>query len=61
MYRVLNMSEFLIFMNFRKYDRAVDMRQDAIMEELRIFQDFQYASFLHMHVLHKVLNMSEDG
>ena len=58
---VLNMSEFLIFSNFCKYDRVLDMRRDAIMEELSIFQDFQYASFLHMYVLHKVLNMSEDG
>ena len=58
---VLNMSEFLIFVNFSKYVRVLDMRRDAIMEELSIFQDFQYASFLYMYVLHKVLNMSEDS
>ena len=34
MCRVLNMSEFLLFMNFRRYDRVLDMRQDTIMEEL---------------------------
>ena len=32
MCRVLNMSEFWIFINFRKYDRALNMRQNAIME-----------------------------
>ena len=57
----LNMSEYLIFVNFSKYDRVLDMHRDAIMEELSIIQDFQYASFLHMYVLHKVLNMSEDS
>ena len=34
MCRVLNMSEFLLFMNFRRYDKVLDMRQDTIMEEL---------------------------
>ena len=34
MCQVLNMSEFLLFMNFRRYDRVLDMRQDTIMEEL---------------------------
>ena len=57
----LNMSEYLIFVNFSKYDRVLDMHRDAIMEELSIIQDFQYASFLNMYVLHKVLNMSEDS
>ena len=33
MCRVLNMPEFRIFVNFRKYDRALNMRRDAIMEE----------------------------
>ena len=58
---VLNMSEFLIFVNFSKYDRVLDMRWDAIMDKLSIFLDFQYANFLHMYMLHKVLNMSEDS
>ena len=33
MCRVLNISEFQIFVNFRKYDRVLNMRQDPIMEE----------------------------
>ena len=33
MCQVLDMSEFLIFVNFRKYDRVLNMRRDAIMEE----------------------------
>ena len=33
MCQVLDLSEFLIFVNFRKYDRVLNMRRDAIMEE----------------------------
>ena len=33
MCRVLDMSELLIFVNFRKYHRVLNMRWDAIMEE----------------------------
>ena len=33
MCQVLDMSEFLIFVNFRKYDRVLNMRRDAIMEK----------------------------
>ena len=35
------------------------MRPDAIMQEFWIFQDSEYARFLHMQALHKVLNMTE--
>ena len=55
--RVLEISEFWIFINFRKYDRILNMRQNAIMEGLWIFQDSEYARFLNMQVLHKVLDM----
>ena len=34
MYRVLNMSKFWIFVNFREYDRILNMRGGEIMEEL---------------------------
>ena len=37
------------------------MRQDTIMQEFWIFQDSKYARFLHMQVLHKILNMPEYG
>ena len=33
MCQVLDLSEFLIFVNFRKYDRVLNMRRDAIKEE----------------------------
>ena len=33
MCQVLDMSEFLIFVKFRKYDRVLNIRRDAIMEE----------------------------
>ena len=55
------MSEFLIFVSFRKYDRVLKMRQDAIMEGFWIFQDSKYARFLRMQALPKVLNMPEYG
>ena len=35
------------------------MRRDAIMEELLLFQDFEYARVLHMQELHKILNIPE--
>ena len=56
---VLNMSEFWVFVNFRKYDRVLKMRQDTIMEGFGIFQDSEYARFLSIQVLHKILNMPE--
>ena len=31
--RVLNISEFSIFVNFRKYDKVMNMSRDAIMKE----------------------------
>ena len=46
MCQVLDLSEFLIFVNFRKYDRVLNMRRDAIMEEFWIFQDYEYTRFL---------------
>ena len=51
-----NMSEFWIFVNFLKFDRVLNMRRDAIMEGLEIFKDSKYTRFLHMQVLHMVLN-----
>ena len=35
------------------------MRRDAIMEEFWIFQDSEYARFLQMQALRKVLNKAE--
>ena len=52
------MSEFWIFVNFRKYNRVLNMRRDAIMSGFWIFQDSEYTKFLRMQTLHKVLNMS---
>ena len=40
---------------------GLSMPQDAIMEELWIFQDSEYTRFLYMQTLHKVLNVSEYG
>ena len=59
MRRVLNMSESWIFVNFRKYDRLLNMHLDVIMKEFWIFQDSEYAKFLDMQALYKVLNMPE--
>ena len=53
------MSEFRIFVDFREYFRVLNMRQDAIMKGFCIFQEFEYARFLHMQAMHKVLNMSK--
>ena len=33
------------------------MRQDAIMEGFWMFQNSEYARYLHMQALHKVLNI----
>ena len=57
---VLNMSEVSMFVNFRKYDRVLNMCRNA-NERVLIFQDFQYARFLHMQALDNVLNMPEQG
>ena len=46
MCQVLDLSEFLIFVNFRKYDRVLNMRRDAIIEEFWIFQDYEYTRLL---------------
>ena len=59
MCRVLDMSELLIFVNFRKYHRVLNMRWDAIMEEFWIFSNFEYARFLRTQALQKVLNIPE--
>ena len=56
MCRVLNMSEFWIFVNFRKYNRILNMRWDAIMRGSCILHDSEYTRFLLMQTLHKVLN-----
>ena len=37
------------------------MVEDTIMEDFKIFQDSEYARFLHMQVLHKVLSMPKYG
>ena len=55
--QVLNMSEFWIFLSFRKYDRVLSMGRNAIMEGLWIFQHSKYARVLCMQALRKVLNM----
>ena len=57
MCRVLNMLDFWIFLNFRKYGRVLNMLREAIMKEFWIFQDSEYARFLHMQELCKFLNM----
>ena len=41
--RVLNMSDFWIFVNFRKNGRVLNIRWDAIIEGFWIFQDSDYA------------------
>ena len=56
---VLNISELWIFVNFRKYDRVMNISRDVIMEEFWIFQDSEYARFLHMQAVYRVLNMVE--
>ena len=61
MCRVLNMSDFWIFVNFRKYDRVLNICRDIIMDGFRISQDSEYVGFLHMQALHKILNMPEYG
>ena len=56
MCRVLNVSVF-----FRKYGRVLNVCQDAIMEGFSIFQGSEYARFLRMQALPKVLNMPKIG
>ena len=58
---ILNMPEFWIFANFRKYNRIQNIHGDAIKEEFWVFQDFKYGSLLHMQALYEVLNMPEYG
>ena len=58
MCQVLIISDLWIFINFRKYDRVLNMRCDAIKEEVWIFQD---SDFLRKQALHKVLNIPEYG
>ena len=59
MWQVLNMSEFWIFVNYRKYDGVLNMCWDAIIEKFLIIQDSEYARFLQMQTLDKVLNVPE--
>ena len=55
MCRVLNMSVFRIFVNFRKYDMVLNMCWDAIMEKFRILS----MAGLWIPAYVSVLNMSE--
>ena len=59
--RVLNFHCYTGFTCFCKYDRVLNMCWDAIMKGFWIFQDSEYARFLHMQVLHKLLNIPEYG
>ena len=61
MRRVLNISEFWIFVNFLKYDRVLNVSQDAIMEGFWIFQRSENARCLCTQALRKVQNMPEYG
>ena len=56
MCRVLNTSEFWIFIIFKKKNRVLNMRWDAIMEGFWIFQDSAYVRFQRMKSLYKILN-----
>ena len=49
MCRVLNIPEFWLFVNFRKYDRVLNMRRDATTEGFWILQDSECARLLRMH------------
>ena len=59
--RILSFQGFTEFTYFRKYDRVLNMQQDAIMEDISLFQDSKHVRFLQMQALHKVLNMLEYG
>ena len=59
--RVHNFQGYTGLTYFRKYDRVLNMRRDAIMQGFWIFQDSEYANFPHMRRLHKVPNMPEYG
>ena len=50
-----------IFVYFRKYDRVLSIRWNTVIEGFSTFQDFEYARFLHMQALYKILNMPEYG
>ena len=54
----LNMSEFV---GFRKHGRVLNIRRDTIMKGFRIFWYSEYARFLRMQALHRVLNIPEYG
>ena len=63
---VVNMLGFWIsrvtqkrFTYFCRYDRVLNIHWDAIMEGFWIFQDFEYARFLHIQALTKVQKMVE--
>ena len=61
MCRVLNMSDFWIFVNFPKYDKVLNMHQDATIEDFLVFLDSNYAGFQKIQALCKVVNVSEYG
>ena len=44
---VLNISDIWIFVNFRRYDRVLNMRCDSVIEGFWILQSFEYVRFLH--------------
>ena len=49
------------FIYFRKYDRALNVRLDAIIEGFWTFHNCQHTRLIHMLGLHKVLNIPEYG
>ena len=57
----LNFQGYKGFSHFRKFDRALNMRRDAIMKRFLIFQNSEYADFLNIQALHEILNMPEYG
>ena len=59
--RALNFQDYTGFSNFHKHDTVLNMHWDAITEWFWIFQDSEYARFLHMQELHKVVNMPGYG
>ena len=44
---------------YRKYDEVLNMCWDAIIGKFLIIQDSEYARFLQMQALDKVLNVPE--
>ena len=57
--RALNFQGYTRLTYLGNYDRVLNRRPDAIMEEFWIIQHSKYARFLHVQALQKVLKMSE--